>query len=209
MTKIKALSNSRLTFIKDTGRNQHMHKLGLFRCECGNEKIILINNVARGKTISCGCFRKEATAKNKPGFRHGLAKTPIYDVWHLMMRRCYEVGSKNYHQYGGRGVKVCEEWHDVKVFSDWAFANGWQKGLQTDRYPNMDGNYEPLNCRFVTSKVNNNNRRNNVYITAFGKTQTLQQWADETGIYRKTIQYRIKELKLMPEQALINECPQQ
>ncbi len=158
-------------------------------------------NVNNGKSKSCGCLRAELLAKNKPGRKHGLAKTPLYEVHHLMMRRCYEVDSKNYHQYGGRGIKVCEEWHDVTAFNTWAMANGFEEGLQLDRQDNY-GSYEASNCHFVSSKANNNNRRDNRLIRYAGKTQTLQQWADETGLNTATIRMRIDKLHWSVERAL-------
>jgi hypothetical protein len=194
------LSNSRLTFIEVVGRTKSKKTIGLYSCSCGNQKQIIIQNVSNGKSKSCGCIRNELNkGKNKT---HGLAKTPIYDTWHGMKRRCYETTHKNYSQYGGRGIVVCDEWLDVSVFSEWAFSNGYKKGLQIDRIDN-NGNYEPSNCRFVTSRANNNNRRDNRMISFEGKTQTLQQWADEKGVKPEKIRMRIDKLKWSIERALI------
>jgi hypothetical protein len=203
MTKISVLSNvqSRLTLIELVGVSKSNKPIGLYKCSCGNAKEILVPNVVNGKSKSCGCLRAELLSENKPAKKHGLAKTPIYDVWHLMHRRCYEVGSKNYHQYGGRGITVCPEWHDVEVFSQWAFDNGYAQGLQLDREDNY-GMYEPSNCHFVSSKINNNNRRDNRLIRYAGKTQTLQQWADETGLNTATIRMRLDKLHWSVEKAL-------
>lgn len=204
MAKNQVLSNSssRLTFIEDVGRNNSNKPLARYQCACGNVIIAIVPNVNSGKSKSCGCLRAELLAINKPGTKHGLAKTPLYDVWHLMMRRCYEVGSKNYHQYGGLGVTVCKEWHNVAVFNDWCKANGWAPGLQIDRYPDKAGIYEPSNCRFVTSKVNNNNRRDNRVIEFNGDSKTLQEWSDSIGINKATIRMRIDKLKWPVEKAL-------
>jgi len=201
MQNENALLHSRLTFVDYAGINKFGAKLGLFNCHCGNSKILIMANVRQGRTLSCGCYRKEVVSANKPGKKHGLAKTPIYDIWCLMRRRCYEVGNKNYHQYGGRGITVCEEWQEVETFVKWALEKGYTPGLQIDR-KNNNGNYEPSNCHFVTSKVNNNNRRDNRILTFKGMSMTLQQWANSTGIGRETISKRLDKLGWPIEKAL-------
>lgn len=205
MTQNKVLSQgqkfNRLTFVEHSGLNKHGAKTAVFKCDCGNEKIFILNNVINGRTTSCGCFRKEYVSKERPGFKHGLAKTPIYDTWQSMMKRCYKTSNKNYHQYGGRGIRVCDEWHDPRVFQTWAVANGYGNGLQLDRI-NTNGNYEPSNCRFVTSKENNNNRRDNHVIDFRGQSKTLQQWADEIGVETATLRARLGRLNWTIEKAL-------
>lgn len=182
-----------LEFIESRGKNKHGAQQGLFRCECGTEKVMLINNVVIGKSSSCGCYRKKFVSETKPGKKHGFAKTPLFDVWHLMRRRCYKVGSKNYHQYGALGIKMCDEWKDnAGAFVEWAKANGYKKGLQIDRIDTY-GNYEPSNCRFVTSKVNNNNRKDNKLVEFNGQVKTLQEWADEWKIDRSFIRYCLRK----------------
>lgn len=182
-----------LEFIESRGKDKNNQDIGLFRCVCGVEKVMRNNNVLFGKTSSCGCYRKKFVSEYKPGFKHGLGRMLLYDVWYLMKRRCYEVGGKNYHQYGALGIKVCEEWKDnVSAFAEWALANGYKKGLQIDRI-DTNGNYEPSNCRFVTSKVNNNNRKNNRFLEFNGEVKTLQEWADEKGVERHFIYYRLKK----------------
>lgn len=133
---------------------------------------------------------------------HGLGKHPLYDNWYCMMGRCYNAKRHDYKWYGGRGITVCDEWRNSLVaYYEWSIKNGWSKGLELDR---KDGNkgYSPNNCRWVTSKVNNNNRRNNKLITAFGRTQSASQWAQETGMERKTIIFRIERFGYTPEEAL-------
>lgn len=89
--------------------------------------------------------------------KHGLTGHPIYTTHSKMMRRCYEERNNRFYRYGARGIKVCPEWHDLKEFAKWAFANGFEHGLQLDRI-NNDGDYEPDNCRFVTQSENIRNR---------------------------------------------------
>lgn len=105
---------------------------------------------------------------------------PLATVWYGMIRRCYSPASDNYRWYGAIGIRVCDEWrNDREAFIRWAEANGWSKGLQIDRYPNRDGNYEPGNVRFVTCKKNNNNRSSNLMLTVFGETKTAAEWAQD------------------------------
>ncbi len=112
-----------------------------------------------------------------------------------MIERCRNIKNKNYHNYGGRGISVCNEWYVFTNFYNWAISN-YQKGLELDR-ENNNGNYEPENCRFVTDIVNSNNRRNNIFITYTNKTQTLSQWARELNINQKTLSYRYGRYKYL------------
>ena len=108
-----------------------------------------------------------------------------------MKRRCCDEKHKSYAGYGARGIRVCEEWSEYINFHEWSIENGYKKGLKLDR-KNNDGNYEPDNCRFVTNKVNANNKRNNRFITIGDETKTISQWSDFSGINQKAIQSRIK-----------------
>lgn len=93
----------------------------------------------------------------------------MHNSWSAMLNRCEHTNNKNYDLYGGRGIKVCDEWHKWEVFRDWALNNGYQDGLTIDRIDG-DGNYEPSNCRWVTMDIQANNKSNNKYITYQGRT---------------------------------------
>lgn len=115
---------------------------------------------------------------------------PWYGSYHSMMNRCYRQSSANYAIYGGRGIKVCEEWHNILRFEEWAENSGFWKGLSIDRIdPNKD--YSPDNCRWATPKQQANNRRNTRYLTVDGETHTITEWAEITGIKRNTINSRV------------------
>lgn len=107
-----------------------------------------------------------------------------------MHERCYRPQHHAYVNYGGRGIGVCVEWVGYMEFRDWALANGWRRGLQINRI-NNDGNYSPDNCNLVTAKENGNNTRGNHCLTWQGRTLTIAQWAEETGINRRTLNNRI------------------
>lgn len=111
-----------------------------------------------------------------------------------MKRRCYNPKSKFYMAYGGRGITVCDEWMDKKNghenFQKWALESGWHEFLSIDRI-DVNGNYEPTNCRWATPKEQSNNRRDNNYITIGGITKTAQEWADQVGISMNGFKSRI------------------
>lgn len=133
--------------------------------------------------------------------KHGYKYTRIYNIWGLMKNRCYCPTSNNYKNYGGRGIKICDEWkNNFIAFKDWAYANGYNEKLTIDRIDN-NGNYEPSNCRWITNLEQQFNKRNNHLITYNGKTQTLSQWAKELEISREVIEQRLKR-KLPIEKVL-------
>lgn len=116
---------------------------------------------------------------------------PLYDAWRNMKRRCYLKTAPYYKNYGGRGIRVCDEWkNDYKSFLEWSLSNGWSKGMQLDRIDN-NGNYEPLNCRWITQQRNLLNKRTNTKITYNGRSQTVTEWANELGIHVNTLRKRI------------------
>ena len=128
----------------------------LCQCDCGEQSKILLSNLRSGKIKSCGCSQFDGMKESR--ITHGLSHHSLFSVWCGMKRRCYNPHEHKYSRYGGRGIKLCDEWkNDFQAFYDWAIANGYQKGLQIDRI-NNDGNYEPCNCRFVTIQENINNR---------------------------------------------------
>lgn len=112
-----------------------------------------------------------------------------YGTWRSMMDRCYRPSSCNYDRYGGRGIKVCDEWHDIQNFERWVAETNYKKGMTIERI-DVDGNYSPQNCKWATKKEQANNRSNTVLIEHNGETHTLSEWADITGINRSTLNNR-------------------
>ena len=116
----------------------------------------------------------------------------IYLRYHHILERCYNPNHKSYARYGGRGIKMCNEWRsNYQAFEDWCLSNGYKKGLAIDRIDN-DGDYSPDNCHFVTLKENNQKRRTTKWYTINGVTKNLQQWCDEYGINRGAVYTRLK-----------------
>jgi len=145
----------------------------LWDCDCGKQREILVDSVKSGKTKSCGC----AKIGNKNGRIHGGIKTRLYRIWHGMKTRCNNVNDKHYSDYGGRGIKIYEEWYDFSIFQDWADENGYEQNLTIDRI-NNNGNYEPSNCKWSTTIQQNRNRRNNIYLEINGETKLLIEWCE-------------------------------
>lgn len=158
-------------------------------CDCGNEVEVRGYSLRSGNTQSCGCLQKETNLKLRQ--THGMAKTRIYNIWSSMRGRCNNPLNNCYKYYGGRGIKVCEEWQEFEPFYRWALANGYADNLTIDRI-NVNGNYEPSNCRWVTKKEQALNTRRNHYITHNGETKTLKEWADSLGINHTTLLERFE-----------------
>ena len=176
-----------LTVLEECKERKRGYKIYKCLCDCGNITYVRSSHLKNNNTKSCGCLH------HKPNrLVHGKYKTRIYRIYHDIKSRCYNRNETAYKNYGARGIVVCDEWlDDFMNFYNWSTENGYNNSLTIDRI-NVDGDYEPNNCRWVTMKEQQNNRRNNVYLTCHGKTQTMSQWADELGIKKCTIKARRK-----------------
>jgi hypothetical protein len=141
--------------------------------------------------VEDGYLPPPTTEKNyTPNYKHGLSRHILYDTWSTMKARCEKPGHIEYHRYGAKGIKVCEEWQDVRVFIEWALSKGWKKGLTIDRVIST-GNYGPDNCRIATYKEQANHLSSNLNITYEGETKTLSQWAEQYKLKPHTLRKRI------------------
>lgn len=179
MTKIIDLTGKRFGRLVVVSRAEN-DKRGQSRwrclCDCGTEKTVTGSHLKNGNTKSCGCLHKEIAANTK--LSHGGKHTPLYVTWCNMKQRCNNKNASYYYCYGGRGIKVCDEWENsFETFRDWALANGYEDGLTIDRL-NNDGNYEPSNCKWSTQKEQSRHRRNNINLTIGGITKTLVEWSE-------------------------------
>lgn len=146
-------------------------------CDCGTIRGYLFGLLINGETKSCGCLQKQLTRERFT--THGLTNHPLYDVWQGMRKRCYIPTTKQFEDYGGRGICVFENWiDDFECFYEWCVVNGYQSGLTLERRDNDKG-YNPDNCYFATRKEQSRNTRRNKNITAWGETKCLFDWGKD------------------------------
>lgn len=162
------------------------------RCECGTEKEVQMNSLKTGNTKSCGCLSRDVLVERNTV--HGQRFHPAYDTYNGMMARCYNKNKSGYPHYGGRGIKVAEEWHDIKNFLNWCENNGFEPDLQLDRIDN-EKDYSPSNCRFVTQTVNLRNTRRNVMINGMALREYLDILGEKHKIGFPTLRYRYYTIK--------------
>ena len=154
------------------------------RCDCGGTKDVGAMHLKTTMVTSCGCIREH----------HGLCDRPEYPCWQSMRGRCNNPLNRAYPDYGGRGIRVCRRWrHFTSFFKDMGPRPTWRHSL--DRI-DVNGDYEPSNCRWATPLVQNRNRRNLTFLTLKGRTMCLQAWADELGICSATLLQRLDEWPL-------------
>lgn len=178
---------------RKTGGSRTMWKC---QCECGNIITVESSHLKSGHSKSCGCITK----------KHGKFGTRIYKIWDSMYQRCYNRNNQAYKNYGGRGITVCDEWlHNFQSFYDWAMSNGYADDLTIDR-KDVNGNYEPSNCRWATDVEQHNNTRANRYIEFNGETHTIAEWSRITGINDSTLRSRLGEYKWSIERALTEKA---
>jgi hypothetical protein len=169
-------------------------------CDCGIEKIVRETHLKSGAIKSCGCLSREIASKNNS--THGERKTRLYSIWTNMKSRCYVESYTGFHKWGGRGIAVCDEWRNsYGTFRTWALLNGYNDNLTLDRIDN-NGDYAPENCRWVSMKQQNRNRRNTTMLEHNGEVKSLSEWSEITGIPMGTLRYRISTAKWPISKAL-------
>lgn len=166
--------NSKPLLLREAGRKNIGTKgqyrlLALYKCYCGNEFVASHYDINRGGVKSCGCLLKQN------GYKHGYSKTKLYGTWSDMKKRCYDKNTNNYHDYGGRGIVVCDRW--LESFKNFLEDMGEKPGKEysIDRI-DVDGDYCLENCRWATVDVQNRNRRTNFFIEYKGERKCLTDW---------------------------------
>ena len=160
------------------------------QCDCGEICYTVSSKLKKGKKKSCGCSRNELAAESNT--KHGLAGTRIYGIYRNMIYRCEFPNAACYENYGGRGIRVCDQWrNDFIKFYEWSMNNGYEDHLTIDRIDN-DKDYEPSNCRWATRMQQQNNRRDNHFLTYNGETHTITEWGRIVGLSDSLIRGRIK-----------------
>lgn len=180
----------RLTVTTYAGKAPNGHTLWECKCSCGAFVTVSRSNLISGRQVSCGCKRREQAGMINQ--THGGRNSRLYSIWCNMITRTTNPKGTAYHRYGGRGVKMCEEWrNNFEAFRDWALANGYTEELTIDRIDN-DGGYEPDNCRWVPWSEQFNHRSNTKLITYHGETLSISQWAEKLNISKTMLYQRIK-----------------
>jgi len=191
-TELHGIKFGRLTPIDFSGKIGN-RTAWVCLCDCGAKKLVLPHILRSGRVASCGCLGLETRAANgRKNKRHGMCKSKEFAIWSGMIGRCHNKNSYDYHNYGARGIVVCERW--LNSFENF-YADMGDKpfpGAQIDR-KNNDGNYEPENCKWSTSLENNNNRRNTTRVEYKGETLAAKPLSRKFGIKYNTFLNRIKK----------------
>ena len=182
----------RIKVVERAGKNKSGNILWRYECSCGGGGIATADAIRRMK--SCGCIRKENGKEFFHNFNitHGESRTRIYTIWGNMINRTSNKKNKDYKNYGGRGITVCEEWKDYLTFKKWALENGYSDTLTLDRIDNDKG-YYPGNCRWADEETQNNNKQQSRKLEYRGKIKSVEQWAKEYNINRSTLVNRLNK----------------
>ena len=166
----------RLIVVK-RGTNKNKKTRWLCKCDCGNYKEIGATELKNGTTKSCGCYNIE---KLKLRAKHNMCDSRLYSIWRCMKYRCKGTKNPQSYLYKDRGIKLYDPWNDFNNFYEWA-KDKYFDGSSIDRI-DVNGNYEPSNCRFVDNFVQANNKRNNIFLEFNGEKKTLSEWSKKAGI---------------------------
>lgn len=173
--------------VYDTGKKKN-GALWLCRCVCGTEKVKSGTQLRSGNTKGCGC--KQGERNGKAHSTHRMTKTRLYREWRTMRDRCNNPRNISYPNYGGKGIKVCNEWNcSFESYRDWALSHGYDDSLTIERN-NINDDYKPSNCRWATYKEQGNNKSTNVFIEKNGVIHTLSEWSELLNIRYNTIIWR-------------------
>ena len=175
---ISGMKFNRLEVLYKAEERYHSSSLWVCRCDCGTIKKVTYSRLVHGTVKSCGCLIADSTRERHT--THGLTHHPLFITWGSMKKRCYNPNDKRYNRYGGRGIKICDEWLDFQTFYDWAIAHGYKKGLSIER-KNVDGNYEPDNCCWITIQEQARNRSNTRWVEYKDKKYCASEFARMMG----------------------------
>lgn len=188
MSSFKDLTNQtfgRLKVIERFGYDKNKRITWLCECQCEQKNLVVVlgKDLVAGNRKSCGCL-------NKTRIRHGESKTKLYEIWKSMKKRIRNKNCDFYKDYGGRGIEICDEWFVYENFRNWAFENGYKEGLSIER-KDVNGDYCPENCCWITKEEQADNKRNTIWIDYNGEKLTLKQWSEKLGISKVVLKNRI------------------
>jgi hypothetical protein len=192
----------KLLVLEKVDKEGSIHSFFLCRCDCGEEKVIRGKDLTAGKVKSCGNHAVEAI--KKANTTHGDSKSRLYNIHKSMIARCYRSSEKCFHDYGGRGIRVCDDWLGdcgYLNFKSWAMSNGYSDQLTIDRI-DVNGNYEPNNCRWSDWFVQVSNRRITLKVEIDGEEKSLSNWCRELDLRYDSVWKRINKYGYDPADAL-------
>lgn len=172
-------------------------------CDCGNVVKIRPQSLKSGNSSSCGCLKREIRSKQmtEQNIKHGMSGTRIHTIWNAMRARCSLKSGFAYAYYGGRGIKVCDEWLDFQTFCDWAMAHGYSDKLTLERI-DTNGDYCPQNCKWITMSEQSRNKRSTIWVMYDGRRMSLVEAAEIANLPYKDVWQRIKKLGWTADRAL-------
>lgn len=181
------------------------------KCDCGNVVETRRDGLVNGHTSSCGCANSEWMHSGKMNRKHGLSEDRAYWVWAKIKSRCYNPNAREYPNYGGRGIKMCDEWLDPQKFIEWCYESGYDntapKGQCTLDRIDVDGNYEPNNCRWLNNQEQQNNRRDNRKFEHNGRVLTVAEWAREFNVSYSSMHHWLIDKKKTIEEFTTDYTP--
>lgn len=199
MPAFQDLTEKKFTYLTVEERSDRKGKSGgtfwICKCQCGNKVTVAATDLKTGNTKSCGCLMIEKATI------HGLSKTPEYAIYKAMIARCYDPSHPEYHNYGERGITVCDEWKENFEAFYRDMCPRPHSDLTLDRKNNSRG-YSKANCRWITQADQNNNKRNNTYYEYRGERKSLADWCRELHRGYKVTSYRINQLNWTFEEAI-------
>ena len=186
MAKYKDLTGmrfGRLVVLKESEPTSTNKRNWLCQCDCGSIVVKSDHSLRYNGTKSCGCIQKEQLAKrNHENRKWDIKNDRIHRIWGAMKHRCYSENDTHYSNYGGRGIKICDEWlNDFEAFQEWVLSNGYSDNLTIDRIDGDKG-YYPENCRWATQKQQANNFSRNKILEYEGEKHTLTEWCEILGL---------------------------
>lgn len=183
-----------LTVIAELPEKKKRNRQWLCQCDCGNTTVARSTVLINGYKRSCGCLK--LVSRN---YTHKQSKTRLYHTWQGIKKRCYNKNDASYPDYGGRGITMYDKWlKDFSCFAEWANSNGYTDELTIERI-DVNGNYEPNNCKWITKSEQNANTRKTAYITYQGVTKPLRVFCKEYNIKRDSIYSRMRGGKTCDE----------